>query len=313
VPLTTPVAASTVLAPALDAGRGEVALEVVVSGRYAAYLTGPNDTLLVVANPRAAVPPCSLVLPRSVRPDDLLLAGTRVVTGPGGLTWPGHRLAVRRWWEPADVRPRQGAEPHPDADTHDLLRGMLRDVPDSDPASLRARTVGGLAARALSEGDGARAARLLCEVLGLGPGLTPSGDDVTAGLLLMSRALVVAGSGRRYLELELLCRNVSAASRHRTTVVSGARLREAAQGRAASPAVRAARLLAGTLPGETTAGTRARARTVFEELLAIGHHSGPDLATGMLAAADAAVTAPTTVPMYALNDRPTAITARRSA
>jgi len=314
VPLTTPVAASTVLAPALDAGRGEVALEVVVSGRYAAYLTGPDDTLVVVANPRAAVPPCSLVLPRSVRPDDLLPAGTRVVAGPGGLTWPGHQLAVRRWWEPADVRPRQGAGPHPDADTHDLLRGMLRDVPDSDPASLRARTVGGLAARALAEGDGARAARLLCDVLGLGPGLTPSGDDVTAGLLLMSRALLVAGAGRRFMELELLCRNISAAARHRTTVVSGALLREAAQGRAAAPVVRAARLLAGTLPGETSRVTRARARTVFEELLAIGHHSGPDLATGMLAAADAAVTAaPTSVPMYALNDRPTAITARRSA
>jgi hypothetical protein len=134
----------------------------------------------------------------------------------------------------------------------------------------------------------------------------------------MSRALVVAGSGRRAVELELLCRNISAAARHRTTVVSGALLREAAQGRAAAPVVRAARLLAGTLAAEPPSGrgrtTRTvAAHTVFEALLAIGHHSGPDLATGMLAAADALSAALTATAASPMNDRLTATTARRSA
>jgi hypothetical protein len=114
-------------------------------------------------------------------------------------------------------------------------------------------------------------------VLGLGPGLTPSGDDVAAGVLLVLRA--TADTVDLGLVDDVAC-EVTQAAATRTTTVSAALLAEAAAGRAAAPFVDAVNSLVDGTPGS-------RRRRVFERLLEVGHTSGADTAAGMLAAADA--------------------------
>jgi len=73
--------------------------------------------------------------------------------------------------------------------------------------------------------DPARAARLL----GLGPGLTPSGDDLLAGLLIAWRQLGAVAAADR------LARALLDGGQERTTVISLAHLRAAAKGYGAAP------------------------------------------------------------------------------
>ena len=107
-------------------------------------------------------------------------------------------------------------------------------------------------------------------LLGLGPGLTPAGDDLLAGLL-------VGLSARPDLRDPL----AAAVQRHapaRTTWLSAELLRLAAAGLAAPAVVAVADALAGH--GGDDALPRA-----LPALLAVGHTSGPALARGLLLAA----------------------------
>ena len=282
-----PVAASATLAPVVDGPPQD--LRVAGVGRHAAYLTGADGALVALVARGAVAPSCAAVLPPGVRPDDLLHAGDLVRAGAGALSSPAHRWVVARWWVPADVVPR-----HPRIAARSFaavatLTALLDDAaapsraPSStDPWADRARAAAAPAVAALARGDVDAAAQALTAVLGLGPGLTPSGDDVAAGLLLMLRASAGADGAPRPADVDRLAAHLVAAAPTRTGTVSAALLAEAAAGRAAAPVARAVRLLAGLeapLPGATYA-------SVFGALLAIGHYSGTDLAAGMLAAAD---------------------------
>jgi Protein of unknown function (DUF2877) len=274
----SPVAASTVLAPLLDGPPRE--LTVVGSGRYAAYLTGTGGEVVAVVAQDAIVPSCSVVLPAGRRPHDVLHAGEPVRAGAGGLLSPTHRFPVSRWWPPATVTAPRPARPFWANGARELLRPLLVAAPNADPSVRQVRSVAAPAAAAVLASEVEKAAALLVGVLGLGPGLTPSGDDVTAGLLLVLR-----GASRHQLpslttDVDRLSRLVLAEARARTTAVSAALLGEAAQGRAAVEVAEAARQLLGHAGPE-------KAAPVFAALLGIGHTSGVDLATGMLAAADA--------------------------
>ena len=114
--------------------------------------------------------------------------------------------------------------------------------------------------------DVAEPARLL----GLGGGLTPSGDDALAGYL--------AAAAAYGLPVDELRTFVDAEAQHRTTTLSAALLRHAAAGEAI-PQV--CRLLVALDDG---AGIDA----ALADLLRIGHTSGAALAAGVLAAARAA-------------------------
>ncbi|MFH8250631.1 DUF2877 domain-containing protein [Microbacterium sp. B2969] len=124
---------------------------------------------------------------------------------------------------------------------------------------------GELAGDAQTLGSGIRA------LLGLGPGLTPSGDDVLAGL-----ALVATRPGSRVavylpaLERALERRGAT------TTLVSRAMLRAALAGRARHSVMRLLLRLSAPADG---AALHDAARAVA----AIGHTSGIDLITGILA------------------------------
>jgi len=109
-------------------------------------------------------------------------------------------------------------------------------------------------------------------LLGRGPGLTPSGDDVLAGYLV--------GAAAYGLPADELAALVHSQAHRRTTTLSAALLRHAALGEAIPQ-------VAGLL--DALGGGR-RLDRALAELLAVGHTSGAALAAGVLAAADTAST-----------------------
>ncbi len=227
------VALAGVLAgPLLDA-------HVVVATPSAAYLLA-GDALVGVLGPRAVRVPGSLVAPASVvaalRPGDLARIGA------GAVHLADARLVVGRWWDSAVPPLRLRGSP-PTAQLPPLPDGL---APVAD-AFARALDLG-------TRVDGAVAG-----LVGLGPGLTPAGDDVVAGALV---ALAAAGARAR-AEAVL---DAVRAYRHRTTVLSAALLEHAGAGRAVPQL--AAYLHAPDDP------------RVLARLVAVGGTSGAALAAG---------------------------------
>lgn len=281
--------------------------KVLTSGRLAAYVRvetaeagtdGGRPGMLAVVAPGAAVPAGSLVLPEGVAPDAVLPAGRQVVIGGGRLvvdgpsgadTAPGvghgphaHQVVLRvaRWLVASRV-----AAGDPSAPAARALAGRLAELPTPPVEVGRARSGASAAARALAGGRLEEATALLSARLGLGPGATPSGDDVAAGVLLAARADPATFSPGDVCDV---ADRVADLASVRTTAVSAALLADAAAGWCAEPVDRALRALAPAgRPRPPTQLMPTRARELddaLDGLLALGHHSGADLATGLLAA-----------------------------
>jgi hypothetical protein len=113
------------------------------------------------------------------------------------------------------------------------------------------------------------------ELLGRGPGATPSGDDILAGLFLMLVRTTTGAARRRVRhagdELVELADN-------RTTSISTALLAQAMRGRAADPILEAREAL---LTPEMGLEDR---RAALSDIRSIGHTSGLDTLVGMLVA-----------------------------
>jgi hypothetical protein len=186
--------------------------------------------------------PCAVLLGATPATGPLagVSPGDDASTGPGGLRLGPLTVEVARWWKPAAPR---GARP----------LGPAHEAP-------------GLTAAVL-------------DLLGRGPGLTPAGDDLLAGLL-------VGLAGRPDLR-DPLAGAVLAEAPLRTTWLSAELLAYAAQGRAAPAVVAVADALAGY--GDDDALPRA-----LPALLAVGHTSGAALARGLLLAADTVARHPMT-------------------
>jgi hypothetical protein len=118
-------------------------------------------------------------------------------------------------------------------------------------------------------------------IVGLGPGLTPSGDDALAGLLLALRLLggAVPGGGRAVWLADWLGAAVTAHACDRTTSLAATLLHCAARGQASVEAAAVLRGIAGQDPLVPAA----------RRLLATGHTSGADLAWGLLLGCRAAL------------------------
>lgn len=119
------------------------------------------------------------------------------------------------------------------------------------------------------------AASLVDRLLGVGPGLTPAGDDVLAGLLVGARSFG--------LDADALTDQVLGAATHRTTDLSTALLRCACRGEA-TPELRA---LVSALAGGTA--HRGQLDDALAALRRVGHTSGEAMATGATAAATVAL------------------------
>jgi len=128
----------------------------------------------------------------------------------------------------------------------------------------------------LSDGD-LRLLASLDDLLGLGPGLTPSGDDLIAGLLI---ACHYVGQGQGASELWRQLRN---RARIRTTPISFAHLSAAGQGLGAAPFHTLLDALVQNQIDKLTEALDAVAR--------IGHCSGLDAVGGLLLLFDAWIAA----------------------
>jgi hypothetical protein len=177
-------------------------------------------------------------------------------------------LTVRatRWWAPR--RPRPPADPA-------RLRGRVRAFGHALGTAITGRASPGLPAAgrvALAELTvfAARNNPQACltaaqRLVGLGPGLTPSGDDALSGFLLALRHL-----GNRPLDLRLRTEG-------RTPDLSAALLEHAARGDGCDQVVGLLDAVAGHTP----------VHDALADLLSVGHTSGADLSLGVLAGAHA--------------------------
>lgn len=182
-----------------------------------------------------------------------------VAVGAGRVRTGSAVLEVRRRWTPRAVVPVDAG--------HLSVAAVSRVAEEIDLASRRPGRddLAGLAADVLV--DPAGAARLL----GLGPGLTPSGDDVLCGVMLALRAV-----GRHESALAVELEQQVLGGLARTTALSGTLLRAAARGHAVPQVVDLLDLL-------RESDLSGAVRTRVSAVAAIGHSSGVDLLVGVRA------------------------------
>ena len=166
----SPAWASTAIGELLR-GRGQDAT-VLGSTRVASYLSvpepGSSTPVIALLSEQAVRLPIAVTVAAGTLPE----AGSTVRIGDGSIVAHDHTWRPVRWWDP---------RPHLDAG--DLLRRgpELLEVLEDEPPSLFGLPLADAlsVAGALAAGDAGPA----LAVIGLGPGLTPAGDDVVAGAL----------------------------------------------------------------------------------------------------------------------------------
>lgn len=214
---------------------------VVHAGPHAVYLRLGGSVLAVLGRDAIAVP-CGLRTPLASLPTGVLDAQVgdgRCIIGP-------HEIAVRRIVDavvPTLVRPAPDAWP---TGLDHLLIPARSEIPPDAVAALR-------------ESD-PNAVRSL---LGLGSGLTPTGDDVLAGWLVAAAALGI--------ETAPVAQRVRDLAPSRTNTVSGALLAHATAREAIPQVHDLLRALS----------THTRRVEALHDLVAVGHTSGAGLALGI--------------------------------
>jgi hypothetical protein len=202
--------------------------------------------------------------------DDAWAGNGRVIAG-------GLDVQIRRWWDPCPVlgplsrarldhgvttlaRVYAAAAIRPGLEGHDT------------PAALAA---------CCAAGDLAGAVELAEDLVGLGPGLVPSGDSMLCGLLLALRLLggATAGGTRPVWLADWLGAAVTGYAEQRTTPLAAALLRCAARGQASEEVAAVLRGIAGQEPVEPAA----------RRLLAASRASGAELTWGLMAGCAAAL------------------------
>jgi Protein of unknown function (DUF2877) len=260
-----PVAASSAVELAL-VGPSRPAT-VVAATPHATYIEvqDPDRTMVCLTSATAVRVPCALVLGTKSHPPELPTATVGTVGG-GTLTIGGSAYRVHRWWRPPRPNGLGAVRPARLAGAVRWLTGRVADPLDAPGRAAVADLVNALA---VAESPDAAVARLL----GRGPGLTPTGDDVLAGALV---SLLALGSPAA----AALGAAVTAAAPDTTTTVSVALLRHAARGECVP---QLADLLAAVAEGGPQVSVGALPRAAGA-LLAVGHCSGAGLLHGVLVA-----------------------------
>nr|BFE81405.1 hypothetical protein GCM10020093_040060 [Planobispora longispora] len=177
-------------------------------------------------------------------------------------------LRAHRWWDPAP--------PLGPADPVRLAQALpvMTELCDRSPKrpGLEGNGAAGLLTEGCAEASLLRGIMAAEQLVGLGPGLTPSGDDMLAGLLVALRHLGTAtGTGRAVWLADWLAAAVTFDARGRTTPISATLLHCAARGEASGEVLAVLRGLAG----------RQSLEPALHRLLQLGHTSGADLAWGL--------------------------------
>jgi hypothetical protein len=234
-------------------GHGQVRWETP-SACYAQVRSRGRDNLVALLRPGAVRVPMGVVVDSRRLPE----LGTEVQLGAGVIGFGISTWRPTRWWDP---RPR--VSPTALVAHRDALERAVHSQPDEAFGLPLAEAL--CVAAAIARGDG-RAAHA---VIGLGPGLTPSGDDVVAGALVVLALLSRLDRGTS--------RAVLSRARTHTTALSTALLEAATQGQMIPQAAHLLEAIAAAAP-QPQIDARAG------ELFAVGSHSGHDLAAGMLGA-----------------------------
>jgi hypothetical protein len=131
--------------------------------------------------------------------------------------------------------------------------------------------------KAIRSDDADRTAEAALQLLGLGPGLTPAGDDLLAGF-----AVLASQPGSRLAVARGVLADVVPSNARRTTELSWTTLQETLRGRARESVLELlSRLLRST--AEDPAGLARHLRVPLDRVLCIGHTSGTDILSGLLA------------------------------
>lgn len=286
-------------------------LPVAASVRCAALLEGPEQPLDILGVMPAAVYLVTRGVPSQVIsvlardavrhpaalviPDDILQApfltvdrNATVTVGEGRLVLPrsdGDReLQVVRWYDPV---PRITS---PGRDRLERAAGILGEVLAGSPQAISpSRDAATSALDALEDAvlsdDPDRAVAGVLALIGTGPGLTPSGDDMLAGLLATLVAFPAAPGSER--SLFALRGAVSEHARARTTALSAELLRHAIDGAVALPVERLLREIAARRVGDCSPERHRcedRMRDAAHAVRRIGASSGEDLLAGIMTA-----------------------------
>ena len=213
-------------------------------------------------------------LPSQRRPFAAVTVGDRAVIGGGELALPGggpaggdavHRPL--RYWDPTVPRFGAALGTASAARRAEALAQLATAMPRAATDPWRTPAQALEAALGSPDPDPHRLAEAAGALAGLGPGLTPAGDDVLAGALV---TLAAAGDGTRRAALARAVEGVVG----RTTPLSAVLLAQAAAGRAVPQVGDVLRAVAGS--GDLDA--------VIGRLGRVGHTSGAALALGMRAA-----------------------------
>ena len=270
-----PASASTGVAELL---RGPVRpARVLASMPAAVYLQVAtdrgSDVVGVLTSDAARLPlGCVLFRPSNGRPLVALPAGAPAEVGGGRIVVGDLAVSAAAWWDPRPKLPSPRPALLPEG-VRQLRTALYGEGPHSafNLPGLPGGPGGPLAALrgAVRRADLDAALRTATRLIGLGPGLTPAGDDVMAGTMA---GLVLLG----HPAADRFAAGVYALAAGRTTELSRALLRHAAAGRVSGEYAAVLQGLVGERPlGPAIAG-----------LMATGSTSGRAMALGLSTAID---------------------------
>ncbi|MFG1706856.1 DUF2877 domain-containing protein [Nonomuraea sp. M3C6] len=254
-------AASAAVRPVLESPRRPArVLAVFPAGVYLEVRTELEPSVIAVITGEATRLPNSVLLatrlPHVTVGDDASVGDRTIDLGPLS-------LSVRRWWDPSP--------PLGQIDRACLAHAAAR-LGDPPQPGLAGNGAIELLADSCAKGWLLGAVTAAEQLVGLGPGLTPSGDDVLAGLLVTLRHLgAAAGADRAIWLADWLAATVTFDARTRTTPISATLLHCAARGEASPEVIAVLRGITG----------RQALEPALRRLHRLGHTSGADLAQGI--------------------------------
>jgi len=268
--------ASTAVAPLVQ-GAVRAARVVGVANRAAYLQVGVPDGALValVTQDAVRVPNAVVIFPRCGHAPFAAVRPGMVATMGGGRIRAGQlQVAVAGTWAPGQPRFTHGARACTRAGE---LAGLIASTVPALPSYLSAPVSRFADALAPADADIEAVEHAVLGLLGLGPGLTPSGDDIIAGALVTLRAIAGA-SPALAVRADAVAQTVVSSAPGRTSLVSADLLGHAAAGRCVPQlaALLAALDRGGSLDAPLCA------------LLSVGHSSGGDLTRGVGIALSAA-------------------------
>jgi hypothetical protein len=247
-----------------------------VLGAYgrACNLINSDGEVLTLVMSETSLPPFGAVVDASdAKPFRGLWPGQPVRVSSGHVEAGGYTLefdgAVE--WNPMPDWPGISVAMRADLSGLQDLTGLVRDSPRRPAECLQDLEAASLLTHGLQSGDEAACVEAAHKLAGLGPGLTPAGDDFLVGAMLAAWAGLCGSSAVE------MCWAIAEAAAPRTTALSGAYLRAAGRGACAYRW----HALFGALASRDRTGLEMTAG----DLLAVGHTSGADALAGFCLAA----------------------------